>query len=144
MRQAFTLIELVIIILILGILAAVGAIKAFSISEAASDNGAKESLRVIREAIEVFTAKTGESPGADGSEATFKSDLTPHLRRFPRLAVGPKPAQNGTVLMSGAVGPPSADASPTEGWKYYFKTGDFVINVHEKMKVSENVYYDEL
>lgn len=144
MRRAFTLIELVIVILILGILAAVGAVKAVSISQSASDNGAKESLRVVREAIEAFTAKAGKSPGADGSEATFKSDLAPHLRIFPSLPVGPRPARNASVFMSGAIGQPSAEASPAQGWKYYFNTGDFIINVHEEMKVSESVYYDEL
>ena len=32
--------------------------------------------------------------------------------------------------MSGDAGPPSGDNSPTEGWKYYYNTGDFIINVH--------------
>jgi prepilin-type N-terminal cleavage/methylation domain-containing protein len=144
LRKAFTLIELVIVILILGILAGVAAPKMFNVSDSATDNGVKESLTIVRDAIDRFTAASGTRPGADGNETTFKSDLTPYVRHFPVLPVGPAAAQDDAVLMSGGAGPPSGEASPTEGWKYYFNTGDFIINVHEPLKIDGAVHYDEL
>jgi prepilin-type N-terminal cleavage/methylation domain-containing protein len=145
MRRGFTLVELVVVILILGILAGVAAPKFFDASDKASENGAKQSLQVIREAIEVFQAANGgRLPGANGDEATFKAELAPHLRKFPVLPVGPTPAHNNTVLMSGDAGPPSGSASPSEGWKYYYNSGDFIINLHKKLKSDNSVYYDQL
>jgi general secretion pathway protein G len=87
-RRAFTLIELVVVILILGILAGVAARRMFNTSDLGADNCTRESLAVVRDAIQLFEAQNGRLPGADGNQATFKSDLAPFIRRFPVLAAG--------------------------------------------------------
>jgi general secretion pathway protein G len=136
---------LVVVILILGILAGVAGPKLFDTSGRAIDNGVKQSLAVVREAIEVFQAANGgRLPGSNGDEATFKAEISPYVRKFPVLPVGPTPAQNGAVLMSGDAGPPNGSISPSEGWKYYYNSGDFIINLHKKLKSDNNLYYDEL
>ncbi len=90
-HKGFTLIELVVVVMILGILAAVAAPKLLGTSTTASDNGLKESLSVVRDAIERYTAEhAGTYPGgADGS--TLAADLATYLRVFPKCPVGPAP-----------------------------------------------------
>ena len=51
-RSGFTLIELVVVIMILGILAGVAAPKLLTVSADATDNGLKQTLSIVRDAIE--------------------------------------------------------------------------------------------
>ena len=84
-HKGFTLIELVVVVMILGILAAVAAPKLLGTSSTASDNGLKETLGVVRDAIERYTAEHGGAlPGQAGTEAGLKTDLLPYLRVFPK------------------------------------------------------------
>ena len=89
-HKGFTLIELVVVVMILGILAAVAAPKLLGTSSSASDNGIKETLGVVRDAIERYAAEHGGSLPGSTIEATFKATLAPYLRVFPKspLAAG--------------------------------------------------------
>jgi general secretion pathway protein G len=141
-RRAFTLVELVVVILVLGILAGIAAPKIFKTSESAIDGRIKQSLSIVRDSIELFAANNGgRLPGADGSETTFKNELAPYVRKFPVLPV--EPADNDSVQVTSG-GSPAGDATPTEGWKYYFDTGRFIVNSHEPTKSDASVLYDEL
>src|SRR5687767_10337406 len=90
-RAAFTLVELVVVIMILGILAAIALPRVLGASQSATDNGVKQSLSVVRTAIDRYTAEqSGALPGADGLETTFLSDMADYLRgtEFPVCPVG--------------------------------------------------------
>jgi general secretion pathway protein G len=142
MRRGFTLIELVVVILVLGILAGVAAPKMFATSDSATDNSIRQSLRVVREGIEIFqAANAGRLPGADGNATTFKSELAPYVRQFPVLPVDP--ARNASVLMASG-GAPAGAATPTEGWKYYYDSGAFIVNSSATTLSDSSVHYDEL
>jgi prepilin-type N-terminal cleavage/methylation domain-containing protein len=128
-NKGFTLIELVVVIMILGILAAVAAPKLLDTSGTATDNGVKQSLAVVRDAIERFAAENGgQLPGADGTEATLKADLVDYLRgTFPSCPVAVSGATANGVEMTTGAGI-NASASPTMGWKYSSDEGEFIIN----------------
>lgn len=145
MRRGFTLIELVVVILILGILAGIAAPKFFDMTTEAKDNTIRQSLAVVRDAIDAYQAKNnGALPGADGNQATFKSNLKPHLRNFPVLAAGMPAALDDQVVMDGSAGPTAGENNPTEAWRYYYLTGVFIVNSDQNLASDNSVQYDDL
>ena len=118
-RHGFTLIELVVVILILGILAGVAAPKLVDTSAAAADNSLRHSLSVIRDAIQFYAQEHGALPGAsDGAPRTFKSDLAPYLPgSFPAVPLGPAAGDRRVRMKSDGV-PLTGNASPNRAWKY--------------------------
>ena len=96
----FTSVELVIVVLILGILAAIATPRIISQSDAAVDNGLRRTLHVLRDAINLFSANNGGAlPGADGTSSTLSKELAPFIRgSFPSCPVGP--AQNAEVTIT--------------------------------------------
>lgn len=124
-RDGFTLIELVVVILILGILAGVGAPKLFSTSGLATENGVRQTLSIIRDGIELYAADNGGAfPACTGTGTTdFHVFMKEYIRgKFPTSPVG---AQDNFVKPSG-VDPVVADG--TTGWMYNPSTGEFICN----------------
>ena len=141
-RSAFTLVELVVVIMILGILAAVAAPKLLSTSATATDNGLKQSLTVVRDAIELYAAQNGgKLPGQAGSGTALQDDLKPYLRGpFPVCPIGTKDGlvtyTTGTAIV--------ADATPATSWKYATDSGEFIINSPAATSSDPSVTYDKL
>jgi prepilin-type N-terminal cleavage/methylation domain-containing protein len=121
-RNGFTLIELVVVIMILGILAGVAAPKLLSTSGTATDNGIKQTLTVVRDAIELYTAKYGQIPACTATGSDFKGHLQSYIRIFPTSPVGTKDAD----IKPSTTTPLVADNS--EGWMYNTLTGEFICN----------------
>ena len=123
-RNGFTLVELVVVILILGILAGVAAPKMFNTSAKATDNGLRQTLAIVRDAIELHRAQYGTLPGCTGTGADFRVTLKDFVRgQFPASPVG---MQNDGVKPSTAT-PLVADGTVT-GWMYNTNTGEFICN----------------
>ena len=146
-RSAFTLVELVVVVMILGILAAVAAPKFLDTSATATDNGLKQTLGVVRDAIELYTAENGgKLPAETGQdETTFHSHLDQYLRgnnQFPKCPVGT--IMDDTVNVVSDTTALSADATPATSWKYSYKTGEFIVNYGAATKSDSSVNYDDL
>lgn len=121
-KQGFTLIELVVVVLILGIIAAVAAPKMFNTTNDARMNATRQSLVVLRDAIELHREKNGSYP----TTAAIKTALQPFLKGpFPSVLVGAN--QNSNVVASSQNPITTAEAGGA-GWAYNQTTGDIVVN----------------
>lgn len=147
-HKGFTLVELVVVVMILGILAAVAAPKLLGTSSAAADNGIKQTLAIVRDSIERYAAENGgQLPGELETEADLKADLAPYLRGgFP---VCPVAGSNNKIKITTTAGPIAGEAgnSQTESWHYNAADGAFIVNSSE-LTNNENddaaVTYDQL
>jgi len=150
-RQAFTLVEILIVVVVLGILAAIAIPKLSNASQAASQNSLKEDMRYLRTQIAVYGSNHHDTfpgyPGGDTSqapsEAAFVQQMTeytdeagdvsatasnqyklgPYLTKMPA-----NPLNNlSTVKIIGAGGAMTADG--TTGWLYQPTTGALLPNL---------------
>ncbi len=125
-RNAFTLVELVVVIMILGILAGVAAPKLLNTSKTATDNGIRQTLSIVRDAIELYAAENaGTLPPCANATTSLQDALKPYIRgTFPVCPVG---TQDDEVTSTNTT-PIVADGTPATGWKYNTSTGEFICN----------------
>ncbi len=125
-RKGFTLVELVVVILILGILAGVAAPKMFNTSAKATDNGLRQTLAIIRDGIELHTARFGTPPPCTAPGTNLHGALQEYIRGpFPKCTVGPTGVL-GSIAVKPVTGAMTTDS--TTGWLYNTNTGEFICN----------------
>tara|TARA_R110002111_G_scaffold156555_1_gene223225 strand:- start:124 stop:552 length:429 start_codon:yes stop_codon:yes gene_type:complete len=129
LHRGFSLIELVIVILILGILAAVAAPRMFDTATNAEVNTSRQQLSVLRNAIEIARATNGAYPAAD----TLETVLGPMLNgAFPSPSIGTARGLTGVHYDTDAdadvaVAPDVSE--DTAGWAYKPANGQLRLNV---------------
>lgn len=125
-RAGFTLVELVVVVMIIGILAAIAAPKVFNASQTATQNAARANLRMIRDAIDTYAANNGGSPPPASMLVSGNNAFAQYLRNgiVPNCPVGAHAGTNG-VQTAGTSSPgvaPTPDGSTaymydaTQGW----------------------------
>ncbi|MCK5175799.1 MAG: type II secretion system protein [Planctomycetes bacterium] len=103
MKKAFTLVELLIVVAILGILAALVVPEFTTNSLQATEVVAKENLRIIRQQIELYMVQQViEESGLDG----FPENPFNGLKNYDTIVMGPMPTE----------------ATGTYGWIMYMPT----------------------
>ena len=121
-KNGFTLVELVIVVLVLGIIAAAAAPRLFDTANDARDNSTRHSLTVLRNSLELHRADNGGYP----TEATITTALLPYLQGpFPAPQAGPN--QNPTTAPS-TENPIVTVVAGTDGWAYNETTGEIRVN----------------
>ncbi len=124
-RRGFTLVELVIVVLVIGILTAVAAPKMMNTANSARINGTKQSLFVLRDALENFKAQTGAYPTS--ATITTATGLQPYLSggAFP---VNQITTANPVATVTGGTGPFASVQGTAGGWAYDQSSGEIRIN----------------
>lgn len=143
-KSGFTLVELVVVVLILGILAAIAAPKIINNSSDAADSSVASTLGAIRDAIEVYATQTnagGYPKGADS--AAIQTKLKPFLRgtKFPKASVAGL-SSNAIKLSTTLAVDTGTPTSTTPGWVYDTTTGNIIINSDTLMKDGVTKYSD--
>lgn len=150
--RAFSLVELVIVVVIIGIIAAIAVPRLSNAATRAKGNALAQNLAVVREAIERYYAEHGRFPGYDPGTGTRDDDYFvdqillftdetgntsetygyPHV--FGPYLRKPFPANPFNDLRTVYVKAAPTDADPEEdaaGWVAVLSTGDFGINAEE-------------
>lgn len=129
-RRGFSLIELVVVILILGVIAAIAAPRMFDTADDAANHSTRQTLAVIRNAIEIYRVKNQAYPPI-GSGTEFQDALRTYLNAplpVPSCLTG----KTAAVLADTSTG---LDATPDNdsaaGWVYKQSSGSFRLNTTE-------------
>lgn len=125
-RRGFTLIELVVVVLILGIISAVAAPRMFNTMTSAKQNSARQSCQIVRAAIEMYRSQDPLN-GNPPTPSTLALSLAPFLKGpFPAAPIG---INAGSLAVGASTGTTGLTATSTgEGWIYNATTGDFGLN----------------
>lgn len=121
MRQGFTLIEILIVVVILGILAAIVIPQFTDASQEASVSSLQTQLQTIRSQVELFNVQNPATPyNAATPLATFWDALVmgDYLQTAPR-----NPLQNGSSSVAAA-------AAAGVGWVWAAPGGAWTLNVY--------------
>ncbi|MEM6748915.1 MAG: prepilin-type N-terminal cleavage/methylation domain-containing protein [Planctomycetota bacterium] len=135
-RLAFTLLEILIVVAILGILAAIVVPQFSTATEQSKENNLKSNLYQIRQQLQVYRADHGDYPSLANfaDQMTLASDLDgntaavgtagypfgPYLAEMPNNPFHDNDAVSDTSVGAGGVG--------STAWYYEASTGDFHAN----------------
>ena len=152
-RQAFSLVELVIVVVIIGIIAAITVPRMSRAANGAGDAALWGNLATLRGAIDMYAAEHGGGyPGTDETESELIDQLTkktnaagnmgttagvhiygPYLRRgFPPVPVGPNTGATGVILTATTPLTLAVDeGSASRGWVYNYVNGEIIPNTDD-------------
>jgi general secretion pathway protein G len=136
-RPAFSLLELVIVMLIMGVLAAIAIPRIGNASERAKAEAVESSLQEVRNRIEVYKAEhLGRIPGLQfvAQMTQYTNELgTANAARSPKFLFGPylreipKNPYSGSTAVRFLLTAGQSQAARTvdRGWTYNVATGEF-------------------
>jgi len=130
--RAFTLVEILIVVVILGILAAIVIPQFTNASQEAQVGNVQTQLQTIRSQIELFRVRNNGNPPAmvGGAGASFGDMLAPPAGQQTYMRTRPiNPRNNSDIVVEDATpvttSAAAAAASGGTGWYYNSTTGEF-------------------
>jgi hypothetical protein len=97
----------------------------FDTAARATDNGLRQTLSIVRDAIELYTAENGGAFPAFANSGAFQALLAPYIRgAFPTCPVGATAGTNTVVALAQA----AASTNAGGPWRYDAATGSFSVN----------------
>lgn len=118
-RKGFTLVELVVVVLVIGIIAAIAAPKMFDTANDARLNSTVQSLTILRDSIELYRASNGSYP-------TTQAQIESMLKGpFPKNQIA---AAANDASISIVTDGTALSASGAHDWKYDSTSGELIIN----------------
>lgn len=149
-RNAFSLVELIIVVVIIGIIGAIAIPRLSRGSQSAADNALKGNLAVLRRAIELYAAEhdntfpsetdivqqlTGYTDinGTTSATKTAPYIYGPYIKEIPPLPVGAAKGSRGIAAAPGA----------NIGWIYDAATGSIRANTTIAEVDDNGVRYDQ-
>lgn len=128
LRKGFSLIEMVIVILILGIIAAVAAPRMFDTATTAEQNTTRQQLAVLRNAIEMYRARSGIYPASGELPVAMSTMLN---GPFPAPSIGSARGDSAVYYDANADTsiPVTPDSNQPGGWAYKPANGSLKLNI---------------
>jgi len=161
-RAAFTLVELVIVMVIIGLIASVAIPRMSRGAGEAAKSTAMADIYLVRSAIMRYAAEhTNVYPGPDedgfidqltkytsvtGQSADSRSATNkygPYLLAIPACPVGPNAGEHG-VLIDRDNSPPLPQPGVAKGWVYNPDTGEFIPNIDDGERADVDNVIDDV
>ena len=132
-QKGVTLIELMIVVAIIGILAAVAIPKFADMLEKAREGATKGNVGAIKSAISIYYGDQGGQWPSSIDPTVSGNSFSKYMDRIPAVKVTHSFTSNGTSLSGTSTAIASTAAAPTllnttDGWIYNTTTGDVWVN----------------